>query len=475
MTPVMDGAGGSITPAGEVPVALGRFRIEGSLGTGVHTRLYRATDERLGRRVVLRTVPRTVGEDGRARFARRISRWADCADPGLPTVFDLDEVDGHLVASLSWHRGRDLADLLRSGPLDAEQTGAVVRALSTIVSRLQARGVAHGALAPSHVLLAGSGGPGGDARVMVFGPAAGPLGTPADPEDWCVAPELIGGRAATAAGDVFSLAAIAYACAAGRPLHGLRPDGYGRFVPNRFEYWSSDLVGLPAAATAAILRALESDPAVRAEDPVEFAAAFRTEATPAANGSPAVTASATPRRRRGTGSLRRRLGVAAALAVAAVLGIATFGSLGSTPADAQPPRAKVVPASHRARTSEAARSVAAIAGMSGGRCTGQAGGARQCRRDGTVTTFAVGGKLPRQRATDPACVELPERTRSWATEAGGPEYGVVRCTVSDGVATLEWTDTRVGVRATAVREDGDSSALWQQWLDSAALHQGSAS
>jgi eukaryotic-like serine/threonine-protein kinase len=153
------------------------------------------------------------------------------------------------------------------GPLGLDGTVELAAQLARGLDALHGRGIVHRDVKPSNVLLDGE----GTAALADFGLARGVdstrltadgqlLGTP-----HYLAPELIEGREATRASDVYALGCVLYECLAGEPPFGDRGAAEVGFAhltepppdPRRLR------PELPEGTAHALLAALEKDPEAR--------------------------------------------------------------------------------------------------------------------------------------------------------------------------------------------------------------------
>ncbi|MUL40105.1 serine/threonine protein kinase [Streptomonospora sp. PA3] len=259
--------GPSALPAGFTPLepgdpaSVGPFRLVGRIGSGGMGAVYGALDDS-GRHIALKVIhPRHAQDPAyRANFAREAELLArvdaECAPgflgadtsaplPWLATEF----VQGDTLSRHTAHRG----------PLDGTALTAFAAGTAEALATVHAAGIVHRDIKPANVIL-GTGGP----RVIDFGiaralddtgPEEGVYGTPG----W-VAPERLGGAAATAAADVFAWGALVVHAATG---HGPFGSGDVETLLRRTREGRFDVDGVPEDLLPLVLRALSADPAER--------------------------------------------------------------------------------------------------------------------------------------------------------------------------------------------------------------------
>jgi serine/threonine protein kinase len=251
-------------------VKIGAYRVTGVLGKGGSATVYRATDGRteVAIKVLVAPNPRFARE---AKLARRI------ASRHVVPVLDIGP--DYLVLPLY---ARTLAQVI---PLSLPETIRIGAQVARGLDALHEARILHRDVKPSNVLLDDH----GDAALADFGLARGDdstqltgdgqlMGTP-----HYLAPELIEGRPASAASDVYALGCVLYEClTGGPPFAGLRDAeiGYAHLVeppPDPRERNPR----LPAEATAALLTALEKDPRARPTTATALARMLHLAGTPA--------------------------------------------------------------------------------------------------------------------------------------------------------------------------------------------------
>lgn len=160
------------------PVRLGRYRLEGVVGTGAFSTVHRAFDERLEDVVAVKVLAENHSLDGevRERFLAegRVLRRID--SPHVIEVYDLGETDQlqpYLVLELA--AGGTLAQRVaaRRGGGWTPQPDEVLAVATTLASALDAvhrAEVVHRDLSPSNVLLGGVGGADDASSGVLVGP-----------------------------------------------------------------------------------------------------------------------------------------------------------------------------------------------------------------------------------------------------------------------------------------------------------------
>src|SRR5512143_476848 len=102
--------------AGVPPRSIGKYRIDGVLGTGGMGVVYRAYDPVIDRMVALKTIRADLlegpqGVEWRERFKREARAAARCDHPNIVTVFEYGEQDGTAFMAMEFVAGRSLHQL----------------------------------------------------------------------------------------------------------------------------------------------------------------------------------------------------------------------------------------------------------------------------------------------------------------------------------------------------------------------------
>ena len=186
--------------------------------------VFLAEDTELDRRVAIKRLHPDSGPESAPRFRREMRVAAGLSHPNIVTLFDAIEDDGAVLLVMEYVDGPSLAERLRDGPLAPATAMAILRPLAAAVDHLHEQGVIHRDVKPANVLLDRADRVKlADLGIASAGQATGitrtgsMLGTPA-----YMAPELFDGDSATAAADVFSVAAIAFEMFSGRRARAIR-------------------------------------------------------------------------------------------------------------------------------------------------------------------------------------------------------------------------------------------------------------
>lgn len=222
--------------APERPLIDDRYRLDGVLGHGGMATVHRGHDTVLGRDVAVKVFPAVHEEaEDLVRNRAEIRVLATLSHPGLVTVHDagsVEQPDGSQQVFLVMELvdGPTLAEHLRRGPLDREQTARVGRDVAEALAEVHAHDIIHRDIKPANVLLTSPDAledldrPGGPAvKLADFGIArladatrltmtGITLGTVR-----YLSPEQATGSTLGPASDVYALGLVLIECATGQP------------------------------------------------------------------------------------------------------------------------------------------------------------------------------------------------------------------------------------------------------------------
>ena len=266
----------------------GYYAIERELGGGGMSRVFVATEQSLGRQVVLKALPSNIGIDMSAeRFAREITLAAGLQHACIVPVLTAGVAHGIPYYTMPFVDGQTLRDRLAERKrLPVDEAVGVLRDVASALAHAHARGIVHRDIKPENILLSG-----GYAQVTDFGIARAisqsrapvqhgrgqltetglAIGTPA-----YMAPEQVAGDdAMDQRVDIYAFGCFAYELVTGAPpFTGRAPhlllNAQVAEQPTDVRTRRADL---PSNLAALIMRCLEKDPAKRpqtADELVEF-------------------------------------------------------------------------------------------------------------------------------------------------------------------------------------------------------------
>jgi hypothetical protein len=197
-------------------VALGRYRLVGRIGAGGTADVWLAVDQQTGARVAVKRLHPNLARDPTTveRFQRETAAARAVEHPNVVGV--LDAGPGDVV--LEYVEGETLAARLRGGPLQSAEVRQLAADLASALEAVHAAGLVHRDVTPANIIVD----PVGHAHLADFG-----IARPVDPEAAITPtgdliatlryapPEVLDGRAASPASDIWSLGATLYEVSTG--------------------------------------------------------------------------------------------------------------------------------------------------------------------------------------------------------------------------------------------------------------------
>ena len=204
---------GSAYVAAEVPKLLaGKFRLTRRLGAGGMGAVYLARDLRLERDVAIKIL--TARSRGRL-MGLQPEAWAmsTVTHPAVAQIHGVEVWRDRPCLVVEFLAGGTLEDRLRDGPLAPSQAASVVARLADALAALHEKGYLHGDVKPSNIGFTAEGAP----KLLDFGLAhavddAALVGGTLP----YLSPEVLAGRPAEEADDVWSLCVVLYEMVSGR-------------------------------------------------------------------------------------------------------------------------------------------------------------------------------------------------------------------------------------------------------------------
>jgi len=207
-----------------MPQAIGRYRVLEKLGEGGMGIVYAAHDDRLDRRIALKTIRASQEKTLRERFWREARAAASVSHPHVCPIYEVGEADdGTLFLAMELLEGESLGDRLKRGRIESAEALRIAGEVLSALDALHARHLVHRDLKPSNVFLTPHG-----VKLLDFGlarpSATDPLaetgitmpgmvlGTPR-----YMAPEQVTGREIDGRTDLFAAGLMLYEMLSGRP------------------------------------------------------------------------------------------------------------------------------------------------------------------------------------------------------------------------------------------------------------------
>ena len=146
----------------------GHYTLLGKLGAGGMGEVSLARDDRLGREVAIKMLPRRVAQDPESllRFRREALTLASLNHPNIAVIHGFEEDEGGALALvLERVEGESLGERLRRGPLPPTEAMRICAQIAEALEVAHDRGIIHRDLKPGNVMLA----PRGLVKVLDFG------------------------------------------------------------------------------------------------------------------------------------------------------------------------------------------------------------------------------------------------------------------------------------------------------------------
>src|SRR6266851_4163312 len=310
---------------------LGPYELSGAIGAGGMGEVYRARDPRLNREVAIKVLPAAFSDDRQRlhRFEQEALAVAALNHPNILAVYDIgrqDDGSPYIVSELL--DGESLRERLRSGPLSLRK--AVDYALETArgLAAAHDKGIVHRDLKPENIFVTRDGRVKlldfGLAKLTQFGQASGDSETHTIQSDagtvvgtvGYMSPEQVRGRPADARSDLFAFGALLYEMISGkRAFHGeTAADTMSSILHSEPPELAETNLNVPPALERIVRHCLEKNPEERFHSAHDVAFDLETLTSISSTTVPARATSKTTSRR----------AIAAVIAMAMLVGMATF-------------------------------------------------------------------------------------------------------------------------------------------------------
>jgi serine/threonine protein kinase len=135
--------------------SLHNYKILEKLGVGGQGTVYKATDGKLGRLVVVKVLPAelTAREANLRRFEREARLASSLDHPNICTIFDLDEAEGHHFIAMQYVEGRNVRQLVNGHPLELKSALLIGIQVADALAAAHARDIIHRDIKSGNVMV----------------------------------------------------------------------------------------------------------------------------------------------------------------------------------------------------------------------------------------------------------------------------------------------------------------------------------
>ncbi|WP_154663657.1 serine/threonine-protein kinase, partial [Saccharomonospora iraqiensis] len=262
---------------------LGNYRIDGVLGQGGMSVMYRATDVRLGRKVALKVIGEHLGADAefRERFVDEARNTSAIDHPNIVPLYDFGELDDMLYIAMRLVDGSDLASLIADGGMGPQRAVGLLDQVADALDTLHERGLVHLDVKPANVLVTSKEAVREHVYIADFGlTRRGTTGHRTRAGDFLgsptyAAPEHLRGEPLDGRTDQYALGCMLYACLTGKPpftgdVEAVIKGHLAEEVPS-----VRAVAGVPAAIDDVVRTGMAKDPDARYDSCVGLVAAAR--------------------------------------------------------------------------------------------------------------------------------------------------------------------------------------------------------
>jgi serine/threonine protein kinase len=134
---------------------LGNYEIINTVHIGSHGIAYKARDTEQQRTVYLKVFPpeHSVQAKNLENLKREVRLALALDHPNISTIFDLNEAAGVHFVAMEHNEGRDVSELLRTGPLGLRNSLAIAIQVTDALADAHSHGVVHGDVRPDNILV----------------------------------------------------------------------------------------------------------------------------------------------------------------------------------------------------------------------------------------------------------------------------------------------------------------------------------
>lgn len=262
------------------------YEVAGVLGAGGMGKVYKVRNVISDRMDAMKVLLPSLTEQPELadRFLREIKVLASLSHPGIAAFYTALRYENQLIMVMELVNGVTLSERLSQGPIPLQEGLAYMRQALSALGYAHRQGIIHRDIKPANMMLT----PDRRIKLMDFGiakaandPHLTRTGTTVG-SLYYISPEALTGTGLDARSDLYSLGITMYEVVTGkRPFEG--KSEYSLMAAHLQEAPRPPIelqASLPPSVSAAILKALEKDPAKRFQTAEEFRAALEPAAQP---------------------------------------------------------------------------------------------------------------------------------------------------------------------------------------------------
>ncbi len=287
---------------------LGPYKVLELVGEGGMGAVYLARDERLKRKVAIKTLHASLAWDPELIARLKLEAKAESAinHPNICTVFDVGDWQGVPYIVMEYLEGEPLRNRMKGQPLEVDRIASIGASVASALEAAHAKGIIHRDVKPGNIFLTTD----GQVKIMDFGVAKKIVldefkpGESALTQPWIrvgtvthMSPEQARGEKIDGRSDLFSLGSVLYEMATGKaPFRGEGPHAVMEAIMSANPAAPSALnPATPRDLERIVCKALEKDPALRYQTGGDLAADLKRLQRDASSGKIAAVKPAAPR------------------------------------------------------------------------------------------------------------------------------------------------------------------------------------